>query len=343
MKYIIYLTLFAFTVAFTGCGGSPEPQVSTKIEEISYEDMVKEKKKDITFGESESIKYLSYKPEVLGKGLIYQTINNLFIELKKNEPEIFSKTVKLSVKFVNNSVYKYDLINEVRIFSKDHNYEFIEPKSIIQKLETKIFKKRKLKKFDRNRTIITLFFEPLKNRQFMLYITDNSNKPIVNPLKFSLTNLEENRNNIWKRVSVPYGNKSQNRDSKDKYEVLKDVVYENNIALSNKNFEEADLFCRKQYQNSSIISLYVFEYALRNGKIKPPKGGVYREFIAPYDEDLGDNKYLNYGDEVKIEDKEDTSQSQVLVYNWNKREYEKVLRNSNKNIAFRCMLFKGQE
>jgi len=334
MRYLIYTLLSFLVLIITGCGSNS--QLSNNIEEITYEDMVKAKEKDIQFANSDSIKYHSYKPDILGKGLLYQIINSQFRKIKKSYPGMLSGNVKLSVKFVKeHNPSRYDLINEVRIFAKEQGYKFIEPKSVIEKLNTKIVKKGRVRNFDRNRVLLSLFFEYLGNNVFKLYVTDSSNNPIIAPVKFNLNKLEENRDNKWTTVYVPYGNGS---DGGDNYDVLKNVVN-----ISDKNFEEADKFCRNKYKNSSVISLYVFEYALRNGQIRAPQSSVYREFVAPYDEDLGDKKYLNYGDKVKIEDDDDTAQSQVLVYNWNTKEYEKVLRNSRGNITFRCMLFKGKE
>jgi hypothetical protein len=342
MKYLIYLVLFFI---FIGCGNnvSYDDSKPIKIENIHYKDLVKEDTKVISFANSDAVKYLPYRPMVLGKGLLYQTLNNAFRELKKRRRDIFSKPVKLSVKFTDNTIYKYDFINEVRIFTKENNFGFIEPKNIIQKLLRKRVKKGRIKYFNSDRIILTLFFEPLKDNKFMLYITDNSNIPLIEPIQFDLKKLENEKNSIWTTVYVPYGNTNIDSNHKDKYLVLKDVVSQNSLVVTNKTFEQGDKICRKRYKGASIISLYVFEYALRNGLIRAPQNGTYREFVAPYDEDLGDKKYLNYGDKVKINDDNDPSESQVLVYNWNKREYEKVLINYNKNIAFRCMLFKGRE
>ena len=332
MKKIL---LFIIVVLFIGCGQAP---VKNNIEQISYSDMVKHQEKTISFANSDEIKYLPYKPNILGKGLLYQPLNQAFNQLQKQYPDLFNKEIKIATAFIKDYPDKYKFINEVRIFAKAHNYKFIEPKNIISKLSSKIFKRGRIRHFNKNRTIFHIYFEPLKKNNMMIYITDESRMPIIPPISVNLKKLENAKFSI---VQVPYGN-TQPEQYVDKYAVLKNVIYKNGRVLNNLNFTQADFYCRKHFPNSSIVALYPFEYALRQGAIKPPQG-AFREFVAPYDPDLGDNKYKNYGDKVNIEDKDETSQSQILVYNWNKREYEKVLRNDNKNIAFRCMIYKGQE
>jgi len=328
--------IFFIVILFVGCGQAPIKK--TNITNITYSEMEKHQEKTIKFANSDEINYLPYKPAILGQGLLYQPLNQLFNQLKNRYPSLFDRPVKLAVSFIKDDKQKYQLINEVRIFAKAHNYQFIEPKNIIARMKSKIFRRGRIRHFNINRTIFNIFFEPLKKDNIMIYVTDESKTPIISPITVNLKSL---KNNIWAMVDVPYGNTQPNHYI-DKYAILKKVIYINSRVLNNLNFEQADAYCRKHYPNSSIVALYPFEYALRNGAIQPPEG-TFREFVAPYDPDMGDNKYKNYGDKVNIEDKDATAVSQVLVYNWNKRQYEKVLRNNNRNIAFRCMIYKGQK
>ena len=104
-----------------------------------------------------------------------------------------------------------------------------------------------------------------------------------------------------------------------------------------ENFEDANRLCQSKFKGSELISLYVFEFARRQGAINRPKGYISDELIAPYDEELGDAKYLRRGDKVEI-DGENESVMQSVVFDWNKNQYSPIsIGYRSNNMTFRCM------
>jgi len=162
----------------------------------------------------------------------------------------------------------------------------------------------------------------------------------------------------WSKVTIP------TKDGrKVTYLIMKNPVmvsefYPNKLtktqrAVTQVSFEAADIYCTKQ--GGSIAPLYVFEYALREGKIIPAtKYGANKEMVAAFDEANDEDTMLRRpGDVVKlVSDKCDNitderekincyaeeDYSNMLIFNYITEKYKSVdITYQAPDLTFRCI------
>lgn len=203
---------------------------------------------------------------------------------------------------------------------------------------------------------IIVFKTKLKNLEIF-----NPTPPKIITLPKTIQEIQEEANSEWSEVKI-----STNTGGYLKYKVMKSPVqiteyYPNKVfkydrAVTNISFDKADEWCQK-HKGGSVVSLYVFEMALRKGLLLPAtKFKATKEWVAAFDnsDNSDDMKLIQRGDVVSIQEdpceniadidarlecySENTDYSNMLVFNYSTKEYEQLKDiDSSINITFRCM------
>ena len=282
----------------------------------------------------------TYKDKKLGDGLLnrfYKKIDNFIMDnLKYNE--------KIKIKFVANTYNSTtnNIINGITQYFQNNN-NYLTVFDGVEDVLVKIIYKNDFVNFK----------VVLKNSDLF-----RPTPPIFIKVPESLRNLEKEAYSFWSDIEIK-GNNGQIF----KFKVMKRPVliseYNPNILTTTKkaityiSFDDADAYCYKKYRGS-VVSLYVFEYALRKGAIIPStRYGASKEFVAGFDPansiDIslkrpGDIVYVsnNKCESLKGENKIDCYASEdastQLIFNYDNYRYENVdINYKGSDVTFRCM------
>ena len=342
MSKIVYFIVLVFMLV--GCGNSPEVEeqfVSTPPVPISVDNENKIVLHGMKGPYPESI-----KDRELGKGLLnneykkikYSILNNL----KNKDTNVYIK--------INSNVNDSDIqkiINGMKVyFNKFDNFIVITNSSRYPDVIVKVVK-------DKSTSLIhfEIFF---KNPALF-----ESKEPQYIKVKKTLKEYEKEALSFWSKVEIPTVDGDIAVYEIMKRPVLESEFYPNKVtktpkAVTSVSFDEADEYCFKKY-GGSISTLYVFEFALRNGLIIPStKYGATKEFVAPFDPaSKEDNRLREPGDIVFLRDndceKKDNVKEKDMCYaknldysivydfNFDTYEYERTSLDGDEDTTFRCI------
>jgi len=283
----------------------------------------------------------TYKDKKLGEGLLntyYKKIDNFIMNnLKYNQ--------KIKIKFIANTSNKTTnkIIYGIKQYFQNNN-NYLTVFDGVEDVLVKIIYNNDLVNFK----VI------LSNRDLF-----KPTPPIFIKVTKSIKMLEKDAQSFWSKIKIK-GNNGQIFT----FEIMKRPVliseYNPNILTTSQKavtyitFDEADAYCYKKYRGS-VASLYVFEYALREGKIIPAtKYGAPKEFVAGYDpanpidyslKKAGDivyvtnNKCENLYGEDKIMCYANQDASNQLIFNYNNYKYENTdINYKGSDVTFRCIV-----
>jgi len=341
IKNSIFFILMIFLI---GCYKN-RVEVENSLPSISLPTIKKEEHKNqITLNGMQGPYPETIKDKKLGEGLLNNEYSHIISIILNNLKE---NNDKLKVAFYSdsNDADIQKIIKEMKIyFNKNPHFLVLFDKSAYPDVTIKIKK-------DEESDIIAfeIYFE---NKKIFI-----QKAPKYWNLKTSLKELEKEALSDWSKIKI-----KTNDGGEAIYYIMKRPVLVSEFynkytkaptAVTSVSFDEADDYCYKK--GGSISTLYVFEYALREGLILPAtKYGASEEFVAPFDpaneEDMrlkkpGDIVFLKNNECEKFLNKEKRDKcyaenmdySMVYVFDFRDYTYKIASREGNMNTTFRCI------
>ena len=345
MKTKILSTAVVASVIFIGCGSQPTQPLTADIapwdiqktttpiraKEISigsfsgpYPETIKDK--ELSDGLLNNY-YKKIKDDILNKALSNKSIRIGFVIEKGNSNQNTQKIVmglkRYFAKTGDRFLINFDGVADVKVFIKDDH-------GLVS------FKIRYI------------------NKHLFGYQEVN-----VEQVSETLSQLEKESKSDWSSVSIP------TRDGGVAvYKIMKNPVMVSDFypdkytreprAVTQISFSDADNYCFKKY-GGSISSLYVFEYAAREGKIVPAtKFGATKEMVASFDEANPEDVMLKRpGDVVKLTNDKceqimdqqkkidcyaNSDYSNMLIFNFITNKYTNAdVDYQSADLTFRCI------
>ena len=327
MKIALRIVSFVILTLFiTACGSTKK-----KVAPIFYEEPEVEQSHEVETGNGILINGMTgaypinYKDKKLGKGLF----NHKFFELSniilKDITETRHKKIKIKIKTKSRDKNVRALVKEGKKYFKQlSKFKVVEYSSApdviidIQEFQTV--------KFTIN--FLSSFFDSQGTDQQI-----DIGRSIAEVAKDSIDD--------WSSVRV---NDKYNRDVI--YKVMKNPVtaseynpkFIGNKPVTNVKYVDADDYCFRTY-GGYVTPIYIYEYALRQGAMKPPSNGVNHEMISGYDEGNEDDVSLKRDKDRVTADKSsrDNDFSTIVIFNYKAKRYT-FKRDSfvSQSVTFRC-------
>jgi hypothetical protein len=328
LKILQSIFVLSIVMIIIGCGSSNEQvQIPFEVPDIQEDTQVSN---DIGNGilihGMKGAYPISYKDKQLGDGLF----NHIYFDIAKKTiyrlsenidreiiVKIYTKDTKSEVKDVVKEGIKYFKLHSDFIVWDKHSNDV--PDVIINVTE------------DNSIKFIVNYYSDIFKR----------GKDDIIDLGLSIDEIASESTKPWSTVMV-----HDKDDNIIKYKVMKDAVRVSdfnpnkvgNKPVTNIKFADADEYCYKKY-NGYVVPLYVFEYALRQGAIVPPKYGVSKEMIAGFDDGNEEDLILKReGDIVKADmTTSDDAYAEIVVFDYKTKRYNFKRDNFvSKSVTFRC-------
>jgi len=198
---------------------------------------------------------------------------------------------------------------------------------------------------------------------FKVVLSNTNIFDLVEPLQFttpkSIQKMQAESLSNWSTIKIKTNDGSYVTYSIMKNPIKVEEFYPNKLTKQDRavtyiTFDQADDYCFKKY-GGSVASLYVFEHALREGKINPPtKFYATAEFVAAFDPASKEDTRLKMPDDVvslkidECENKKDKSKkdqcyadsdySSVLEFDYTSNQYKNIEDTYKaENLTFRCI------
>jgi len=327
LKSILTIVSFlSISLFINGCGATKK-----KVAPIIYEEAEVEQENEVETSNGISIHGMSgaypinYKDKSLGRGLFNHKFFDLSNIIVRDISENSNKKIKIKIKTKSRNKNVRALVKEgSKYFKQLTKFKVVEnstaPDVIIDIKEVQTVK------FTIN---------------FLSYFFDSQGTDKVIDIGMSIDEIAKESIDDWSKVIV-----------KDKYN--RNVIYnvmKNPVTVSEYNpkligekpvtnikYMDADEYCFKTY-GGYVTPIYIYEYALRQGAIKPPNNGVNHEMISGFDEENEDDISLKQdGDRVTAdESSKDDDFSSIVIFNYKAKRYT-FKRDSfvSQSVTFRC-------
>jgi len=327
MKKALYLVTFIAIVVFiNGCGASKK-----KVAPIFYEEDEIEQTQKIETSNGISIHGMSgaypvnYKDKTLGKGLFNHKFFDISNIIVRDVSETRDKKIKIKIKTRSRSRDVRTLVKEGKKFFKQLSQFKVVENSTAPDVIVDI------------KEIQTVKF----TISFLSYFFESQGTDRVIDIGMSISEVAKESVAFWSKVIV-----------KDKYnanviyKVMKNPVtvsqynpkFVGDKPVTNIKYMNADDYCFKTY-GGFVTPIYIYEYALREGAIKPPSNGVNREMISGFDEANEDDMALKKDGDIVMADESSRNDdfSNIVIFNYKAKRYT-FKRDSfiSQSVTFRC-------
>jgi hypothetical protein len=270
---------------------------------------------------------LSYKDKELGDGLFNHKFFNISQKIIDRLDENIEREILIKIITKNKKSEVKEVVDEGIKYFKLHNDFVVWSKNntnipdVILKIEE-----------DNSIKFIVSYHSEIFSR----------GKDDREDLGLSINEISSESKKPWSTVIV-----HDRDDNIVKYQIMKNSVSVSqynkskigNKPVTNIKYSDADQYCTDKY-NGYVSPLYVFEYALRQGAIVPPKYGVNKEMIAGYDDGNEEDKVLKReGDIVKSDMTiSDDAYAEIVIFDYKTKRYNFKRDNFiSKSVTFRCV------
>jgi len=325
-KVFNIVVIASISVFILGCGSTKK-----KVAPIFYEETEVEQSAEVETNNGISIHGMSgaypvnYKDKQLGKGLFNHKFFDLSNIIIRDISETRSKKIKIKIKTKSRDKNVRTLVKEGRKYFKQlSKFKVVEnataPDVIIDIQEVQTVK------FTIN---------------FLSYFFESQGTDRTIDIGMSIDEVAKESTDDWSKVIV-----KDRYNSNVIYRVMKNPVtvseynpkFIGNKPVTNIKYMDADDYCFKTY-GGYVTPIYIYEYALREGAIKPPSNGVNHEMISGFDDGNEDDVSLKKdGDRVTAdESSKDNDFSSIVIFNYKAKRYT-FKRDSfvSQSVTFRC-------
>lgn len=327
---IFYLLLVMITISILGCGGS---QKRIKVVfDVPQENNDEGQQEEET---ASGVKIFgltgmhppSYKDKELGNGLFnhkFFDISNIIINDLSDE---LDRKIKIKIKSKSKNRDVLEVVNEAKkYFKRTKNFAVVNNKIVVPD--------------------IVLGIEEVQTVQFTIdFISpsfESSGTDTVLDVGYSINDVSNESNALWSTVIL-----KDKRNNKVPLHIMKNAVtvseftngkLSGNKPVTNIKYSKADDYCFKNF-NAYVTPIYVFEYAMSQGSILPPRDGVTKEMISGYDEENDLDRSLHRSsDKVSAKNNNDDGDfSEIVIFDFTTQAY--TFKSDNfisQSVTFRC-------
>lgn len=328
-------------VIFIGCSTEPTGPITTSLDVDELMDYKITRAKKISIGGFNGPYPETIKNKKLSEGLL----NNYYKKIQDEILQNRKKDRQIKISFVDTEeigITRKIIIGLKRFFVKNNNFIVNYYNDVSD-----------VKVYVNYSDGLVSFKIKYKNKYLFGY-----QEPKIIQVSQPLDKLQKDAMSDWSEVLIP-----TNDGSFTKYLIMKNPVMISDFykdkytkvprAVTQISFSDADDYCVKL--GGSIASLYVFEYALRNGKIVfASKFGAKKEMLAAFDDANDEDLMLKKpGDIVKLKDDKceklldenekidcyaKSDYSNMLVFDFSTYKYSKAdIDYQSSELTFRCI------
>ncbi|MBL0707899.1 MAG: hypothetical protein JJW00_02530 [Sulfurimonas sp.] len=372
MSLVKNLSLLLVATFIVGCGGG-EVEVPSHLKNDFHDSLSVNFDADpkLNFYEQNDIRYSKYVDHnlKLSEGLLTPYFTKLMDRVLQNE-ELRNRKNRLlvAVDFKGYSAKQGDLLKEIKLFIHDtkhlkykHSNEEISSLVKDQKEHRENGFTGQISNITPQEADLILKVNFKGNEKFEIKLIPVRGAIIYFDETVDLRSVANELQSNWAEVKVP-----DNMGNIDTYMIMKGSVTQamyksegsENKAMTNIGYAKAKNYCQSINDGASLSSVYVFEYARRDGVISKPFSPGHEEMIEGYSSEF-DDKYCSEADTLSLRQKKyskncrtaveiddmaedddsvEISGNEIILFDWANYQYWGASKShTGANVTFRCM------